>query len=319
MQNGRIRIIARQSNLRHPGRAYGGQRPPTFPPGLVPPQPLAGAMIASCKAPAKAPARQQAKVRASRSGKAPESAGVVADDSATAVLPPAARTGDKPDAIKSAKRRAIIAKRRKQHSTSRKGTAPARRAARPPSGADSAANVLQPVAATMTVDHDAFMLAALTAPTPIDPPETRDIGPTASTFAAAKPALPLPALSEPLLAADPPRIKPVREITPQVPRNTSLAAPPRGLIAAIAAWLQSASRLASFGLLRQKRRPLPRALQRVPSRTSPTANRAADSTELARLRAENRRLRSQIELIALNNADRRVETKAPEPATVDGA
>jgi hypothetical protein len=102
-----------------------------------------------------------------------------------------------------------------------------------------------------------------------------------------------------------------------VPHDKSLAAPPRGLIAAISAWLLSASRLASFGLLRRKRQPLPRALQRVPSRTSPAWTRPSDSAELARLRAENRRLRSQLEVMAITQGGE--EPAAPEPATIDGA
>jgi hypothetical protein len=139
-----------------------------------------------------------------------------------------------------------------------------------------------------------------------------------------KPAIPLPQSLERLVASDqipaptssystqPSAIPPLAKIQPAIPRpyadtvlpkKQSLTRPNNGLIAAIGHWLRSSKLLVKLGLVKQKRtlpKPPNRLASLQPAPQNHTATSTREQTEMTQLRAENRRLRSQIEaLIAL--------------------
>jgi len=94
-----------------------------------------------------------------------------------------------------------------------------------------------------------------------------------------------------------------------LPRARALAKPSTGLVGAIGAWLHSMGKLIASGFLVKKRRPaappIPTAKRGfivASTRNAPEPS-MRERTELTQLRAENRRLRSQLEAIeAMRNA-----------------
>jgi len=94
-----------------------------------------------------------------------------------------------------------------------------------------------------------------------------------------------------------------------LPRDRSLTKPSVGLVGAIGAWLQSMGKLMASGFMVKKRRPTAppvpvakRGFTMPQSRSAPEAS-MRERTEMTQLRAENRRLRSQLEAIeALRSA-----------------
>ncbi len=88
-----------------------------------------------------------------------------------------------------------------------------------------------------------------------------------------------------------------------IPKNHRITRPHRGLIPAISQWIRSSKLLEKLGLVK-RRRPLPISPSRVvPMNTQQPSQISREQLELTQMRAENRRLRSQIEaLIALEEA-----------------
>jgi len=133
------------------------------------------------------------------------------------------------------------------------------------------------------------------------------------------PAIPLPQQAEPLVtAADTGTTAPQEARTyfamsqPALPRNRSLTRPQAGLVAAIGAWLGSMSRMIAAGFLVKKTHkrpaatPIPAAPRRglIASLTGQQADPASlrERTELTQLRAENRRLRRQLDSMEARGA-----------------
>ena len=144
-------------------------------------------------------------------------------------------------------------------------------------------------------------------------------------------AIPLPNLPEPQTLPHPPSftagvaairpptngaVRPSIPPTTDLPRHRSLARPDHGLVSAISNWLRSAKSL----FLVTKRRPTKTAAHRPP-RYSPKrmpAPSLREQAELTQLRAENRRLRSELEaLLVLQNSNTK-KPAAPEPERVLG-
>lgn len=133
--------------------------------------------------------------------------------------------------------------------------------------------------------------------------------PQVATMEAAEvPAIPLPSVHELLVCNEPPPIMaaPVRpEPESALPRNQSLAKPPVGLVAAIGEWLNSFGRMVAAGfIVKKKRAPLPRPPRSL-IRSEVAEPSMRERTEMAQLRAENRRLRAQLD--ALSHVQRRLE------------
>jgi hypothetical protein len=87
-----------------------------------------------------------------------------------------------------------------------------------------------------------------------------------------------------------------------LPRQQALTSPPVGLVAAIGAWLSSMGKLVASGFLvtKTRKRPVPVVEPRrspitalIKPRSEPPTMR--ERTEMTQLRAENRRLRAQLE------------------------
>jgi hypothetical protein len=113
---------------------------------------------------------------------------------------------------------------------------------------------------------------------------------------------------EPLVCHQPPPIN-VAPIRPEpesaLPRNQSLAKPTVGLVAAIGEWLNSFGRMVAAGfIVKKKQAPLPRPPRSL-IRSDAAEPSMRERTEMAQLRAENRRLRAQLD--ALNHVQRRME------------
>ena len=99
---------------------------------------------------------------------------------------------------------------------------------------------------------------------------------------------------------------------PALPRNRSLTRPQAGLVAAIGAWLGSMSRMIAAGFLVKKthKRPAATPIPATPRRgliaslTGAQADPASlrERTELTQLRAENRRLRRQLDSMEARRA-----------------
>jgi hypothetical protein len=124
---------------------------------------------------------------------------------------------------------------------------------------------------------------AVKAPVPVVQPAT------------SRPALPLPAIDEPLVAN--------QQQHTNLPRNRALTRQGEGLIAAISAWLSSFGKMLASGFMKKKPRRLTYQ-PAVPQRGFPMASCGAtqaptlrDKVEVTQLRAENRRLRSRLEEI----------------------
>jgi hypothetical protein len=129
------------------------------------------------------------------------------------------------------------------------------------------------------------------------------------------PAITLPKREEPLVAqAKPePALPDDRSYfaMPEnaLPRDRSLTKPSVGLVGAIGAWLQSMGKLMASGFMVKKRRPTAppvpaakRGFVLSPNHNPPQPS-MRERTEMTQLRAENRRLRSQLEAIeALRSA-----------------
>jgi len=138
------------------------------------------------------------------------------------------------------------------------------------------------------------------------------------------PALPLPATAEPLIEREiTPKPAPAQEkqdapssspddrsyfVPPAsaLPRQKSLAGPSQGLVGAIGAWLSSMGKLLASGFIVTKTRK--RSTMRIPPVQAPRPNpqptrqnnappNMRERTEMVQLRAENRRLRAQLEAI----------------------
>lgn len=133
------------------------------------------------------------------------------------------------------------------------------------------------------------------------------------------PAIPLPQHAEPLVTAADAGITVAQEARtyftmsqPALPRNRSLTRPQAGLVAAIGAWLGSMGRMIAAGFLVKKTHkrpaatPIPDAPRRglIASLTGPQADPASlrERTELTQLRAENRRLRRQLDSMEARRA-----------------
>ncbi len=128
------------------------------------------------------------------------------------------------------------------------------------------------------------------------------------------PAITLPTQAEPLVtAAAPASFTRTHFATPEtaLPRARALAKPSNGLVGAIGAWLSSFGKLIAAGFMVKKvrkratstaapvqRRPItpmePRAEDQVAMREQATMR---ERTEMLQLRAENRRLRAQLEAL----------------------
>jgi len=162
----------------------------------------------------------------------------------------------------------------------------------------------------------------------------------AKTPAAASSAVPLPIQREPLVVGGAPHAAAAAEAvfsrSPQaannmapLPRNRSMAAPPVGLWAAIDAWLISARKLLRAGFVVKKPRN-PGAMAKTPPRIAPIPAQQKlapkpkswfrkaqpappsmrEQAELTQLRAENRRLRNQIETMIAQQRTREKEPTA---------
>ena len=155
--------------------------------------------------------------------------------------------------------------------------------------------------------------------------------PTANPPVAAPSAVPLPIQREPLVTGTAKAATAADAVFSRsadfapgsmapLPRNRSVTAPPVGLWAAIDAWLISAKKLLRAGFVVKKPGPAPRhqAIPPMPRgqkqwfRAKPAPMPSLrEQTELTQLRAENRRLRNQLEAMI---AQQRTREKEP----VDG-
>ena len=189
--------------------------------------------------------------------------------------------------------------------------------------------------------------------TPAPVAETRDLGPCdhlsdeLGQTAKLGQALPLPRIPEPLaeplakpevVHAPPPAATTagtahrLESPSPDLPRSRSLTSPSQGLIAAISNWLRSAGQLLASGFLVTKQRPVarPRNIPRNAGLSAgtrrPPPPSLREQTEMTQLRAENRRLRSELEaMLILQQGERTpkpsfaeqpkaVSEQAPAPA-----
>ena len=159
----------------------------------------------------------------------------------------------------------------------------------------------------------------------------------AKTPAATSSAVPLPIQREPLVVGAAPHAAAAAEAvfsrSPQaannmapLPRNRSVAAPPVGLWAAIDAWLISAKKLLRAGFVVKQPRnpsataktpprnvPIPAQQKLAPKpkswfhKAQPAPPSMREQAELTQLRAENRRLRNQIESMIAQQRTREKE------------
>lgn len=147
-----------------------------------------------------------------------------------------------------------------------------------------------------------------------------------------RPALTLPKQPEPLVVAQG-ETQPVPRTTahtddrtpffmPEIalPRHRSLAQPSQGLVGAIGAWLHSFSRLIASGFLVKKTRK-PSKVAMIPANRRKSARHVAaqpslrEAAEVTQLRAENRRLRSQLDALdALRHGTPTPQSTAPANA-----
>jgi hypothetical protein len=88
-------------------------------------------------------------------------------------------------------------------------------------------------------------------------------------------------------------IRPLSHSTP-LPRSRSLAKPGTGLLGALNTWLRNTGQMLIAGFMVKKKRP---------GQASPATLR--ERTELTQLRAENRRLRHQLEGMAATRAEKK--------------
>jgi hypothetical protein len=100
-------------------------------------------------------------------------------------------------------------------------------------------------------------------------------------------ALPLPRVDEPLIAPRTATRPQSRGSDTPLPRNRSLAKPGTGLLGVLGSWLRSTGQLLTASFMVKKKRSGP---------SSPATLR--ERTELTQLRAENRRLRTQLDGLA---------------------
>ncbi|WP_206238181.1 hypothetical protein [Novosphingobium terrae] len=115
----------------------------------------------------------------------------------------------------------------------------------------------------------------------------------------ASPALPLPGDAEPL--AQPQPIMQSPDISRPLPRHRAPAKPSEGLWGAMGQWLRSAGQMLASGFMVKKTRP------RAPS---PATMR--EQAELTQLRAENRRLRTQLgDMMQARTPNARMMDKVP--------
>ena len=157
--------------------------------------------------------------------------------------------------------------------------------------------------------------------------------PPAAPVPPGRPALTLPKQAEPLVVAGQPVEPETAPVTPRattaypddrspffmpeiaLPRNRALTQPSPGLVGAIGAWLHSFGRLIASGFLVKKTRARPfagptPANRRKTSRHATAQPTLREAAEVTQLRAENRRLRSQLDALdALRNG-----TPAPQDA-----
>lgn len=87
-----------------------------------------------------------------------------------------------------------------------------------------------------------------------------------------------------------------------LPKNRALTQPSPGLVGAIGAWLHSFGQLIASGFLVKKTRPRPfsgptPANRRMSSRHAAAQPTLREAAELTQLRAENRRLRGQLDAL----------------------